>query len=115
MKSQKATCILQTLSGQECLCEHIASFLDGLVDVANLEYMSEGHEGTPIYDKLLDSSRLMLQAALLQMGDVLSNIHGEISEYVSIVEDPKNEKPAPLAFDLHEWEGKTLRGNGWER
>ena len=114
MKSQKATRILQTLSGQECLCEHIASFLDGLVDVANLEYMSEGHEGTPIYEKLLDSSRLMLQATLLQMGNVLSNIHGEIGEYVSIVEDPNHAKPLPLANALHDWEREPLAGNGWE-
>ena len=41
MKSKKATRILQTLAGQESICWNVTDLLDALVDVWNLEYMSD--------------------------------------------------------------------------
>ena len=45
MKSKKATRILQTLAGQESICWNVTDLLDALVDVWNLEYMSDEDEG----------------------------------------------------------------------
>ncbi len=114
MKSKKAACILQTLSAQECLMNNAAAMLDAFVDVANLEYMSEGGNETPIYNRLLDTSRLVLQSAMHQTADTLAEIHAELLNAVQILEDPNISKPLPLANALHAWEETPLSGSGWE-
>ena len=114
MKSKKALCILQTLSAQECLFNNASAMLDAFVDVANLEYMTgEGNE-TPIYNRLLDTSRLVIQAAMNQSAGMLAEIHAELSALAGILEDKRHPIPAPLAAALHEWEENPLHGNGWE-
>lgn len=114
MKSQKATRILQTLAGQESICWNVADLLDALVDVANLEYMSDENEGTPVYNRLLETSARLLVPCMMQTAEQLSNIHAELSNVIKILEDPNIMKPVPLAEAVHKWETSPLRGNGWE-
>ena len=114
MQSRKAACILQTLSAQECLMNNAAAMLDAFVDVANLEYMNDASEETPIYNRLLDTSQLVLQAALHQTANTLAEIHVELLDAVQILEDPNVMKPAPLAAALHKWETRPMHGNGLE-
>ncbi|MBR2210827.1 MAG: hypothetical protein IJ896_05060 [Fibrobacter sp.] len=115
MKSKKATRILQTLAGQESICWNVADLLDALVDVWNIEYMSDEDEGTPVYNRLLESSARLLVPCMMQTAGQLSNIHLELSAFLKILEDPNISKPLPLANALHAWEEKPLSGSGWER
>ena len=114
MKSKKALCILQTLSAQECLFNNASAMLDAFVDVANLEYMTGEGNDTPIYNRLLDTSRLVIQSAMNQSAETIMEIHAELSALVGILEDKTHPIPAPLAAALHKWEETPLHGNGWE-